>query len=41
MSANFLIETMSEEAPSVEFIERLDNPPEVVDQWNLVQVLRY
>ncbi|OQQ10446.1 methyltransferase [Vibrio splendidus] len=31
VSPNFLIETMSEEAPSVEFIERLDNPPEFVD----------
>lgn len=30
-SPNFLIETMVEEAPSVEFIERLDNPPEFVD----------
>ncbi|MFI3276322.1 class I SAM-dependent methyltransferase [Vibrio sp.] len=28
---NFLIETMAEEAPNVEFIERLDNPPEFVD----------
>ncbi|MEZ8606537.1 class I SAM-dependent methyltransferase [Vibrio sp. 10N.239.311.G01] len=31
VSPNFLIETMAEEAPSVEFIERLDNPPEFVD----------
>ncbi|MBB1462244.1 methyltransferase [Vibrio splendidus] len=31
VSPNFLIETMVEEAPSVEFIERLDNPPEFVD----------
>ncbi|MEZ8063589.1 MULTISPECIES: class I SAM-dependent methyltransferase [Vibrio] len=31
VSPNFLIETMAEEAPSVIFIERLDNPPEFVD----------
>ncbi|MGO2161538.1 MAG: class I SAM-dependent methyltransferase [Vibrio toranzoniae] len=31
VSPNFLIETMAEEAPNVEFIERLDNPPEFVD----------
>ncbi|MEZ9156922.1 class I SAM-dependent methyltransferase [Vibrio lentus] len=31
VSPNFLIETMAEEAPSIEFIERLDNPPEFVD----------
>ncbi|MEZ8294833.1 class I SAM-dependent methyltransferase [Vibrio splendidus] len=31
VSPNFLIETMVEEAPSVEFIERLNNPPEFVD----------
>ncbi|MDN2665117.1 class I SAM-dependent methyltransferase [Vibrio sp. 14N.309.X.WAT.E.F5] len=31
VSPNFLIETMAEEAPSVEFIERLENPPEFVD----------
>ncbi|MEZ9437809.1 class I SAM-dependent methyltransferase [Vibrio atlanticus] len=31
VSPNFLIETMVEEAPNVEFIERLDNPPEFVD----------
>ncbi|MFA0054733.1 MULTISPECIES: class I SAM-dependent methyltransferase [Vibrio] len=31
VSPNFLIETMAEEAPSVEFIERLDNSPEFVD----------
>ncbi|MFA0657948.1 class I SAM-dependent methyltransferase [Vibrio splendidus] len=31
VSPNFLVETMVEEAPSVEFIERLDNPPEFVD----------
>ncbi|EAP93383.1 class I SAM-dependent methyltransferase [Vibrio splendidus] len=31
VSPNFLIETMAEEAPSVEFIERLDNPSEFVD----------
>ncbi|MEZ8284605.1 class I SAM-dependent methyltransferase [Vibrio splendidus] len=31
VSPNFLIETMAKEAPSVEFIERLDNPPEFVD----------
>ena len=31
VSPNFLIETMVEEAPSVEFIERLDNPPDFVD----------
>ncbi|MDH5916432.1 class I SAM-dependent methyltransferase [Vibrio splendidus] len=31
VSPNFLIETMVEEAPSVEFIERLDNPPEFID----------
>ncbi|MEZ8189898.1 class I SAM-dependent methyltransferase [Vibrio sp. 1F279] len=31
VSPNFLIEAMAEEAPSVEFIERLDNPPEFVD----------
>ncbi|MEZ8631133.1 class I SAM-dependent methyltransferase [Vibrio lentus] len=31
VSPNFLIETMAEEAPCVEFIERLDNPPEFVD----------
>ena len=31
VSPNFLIETMVEEASSVEFIERLDNPPEFVD----------
>ncbi|UWZ98558.1 class I SAM-dependent methyltransferase [Vibrio splendidus] len=31
VSPNFLIETMAEEAPSAEFIERLENPPEFVD----------